>query len=45
VFAAGLFFMTVMLVVFGYAFSSADKTVEDRQLIDKIRNGGGIRKK
>jgi hypothetical protein len=37
VFGAGLFFMTVMLVVFAYAFSSADKTEDDRDLIQKIR--------
>jgi hypothetical protein len=37
VFAAGLFFLTVLLVVFLYAFSSADKTEEDKQLLNKIR--------
>jgi hypothetical protein len=37
VFGAGLFFMIVMLVVFAHAFTSADKTKEDRILIEKIR--------
>jgi uncharacterized protein involved in exopolysaccharide biosynthesis len=37
VFGAGLFFMTTMLVVFGHAFASGQKTDEDRELIKKIR--------
>jgi uncharacterized protein involved in exopolysaccharide biosynthesis len=36
VFGAGLFFMTTMLVVFGHAFASGQKTDEDRELIRKI---------
>jgi hypothetical protein len=36
VFGAGLFFMVVLLVVFGHAFSTAQKTEEDRLLIAKI---------
>jgi hypothetical protein len=45
VFALGLFFMIVMLVVFGHAFSSAEKTEEDRKLMEKISVEAGIRKK
>ncbi|HEX2960041.1 MAG TPA: Wzz/FepE/Etk N-terminal domain-containing protein [Chitinispirillaceae bacterium] len=37
VFGAGLFFMTMMLVVFGHAFASGQKTDEDRELIKKIK--------
>lgn len=37
VFGAGLFFMTMMIVVFGHAFASGQKTDEDRELIKKIR--------
>ncbi len=37
VFGAGLFFMTTMLIVFGHAFASGQKTDEDRELIKKIR--------
>ncbi len=37
VFAAGLFFMSVLWIVFAHAFSSAEKTPEDKTLIEKIR--------
>jgi hypothetical protein len=37
VLAAGLFFMAVMLVVFANAFSSAEKTAKDRELLQKIK--------
>lgn len=37
VFGAGLFFMVCLLVVFIQAFSSAEKTEEDKLLIEKIR--------
>jgi hypothetical protein len=37
VFGAGIFFLMIFLVVFSHAFSSADKTEEDRQLIIKIK--------
>jgi len=37
VFGFGLFFLSSLLVVFGHAFSSADKTEEDKLLIKKIK--------
>jgi LPS O-antigen subunit length determinant protein (WzzB/FepE family) len=37
VFGFGLFFLSCLIVVFFHAFSSADKTEEDKQLIEKIR--------
>jgi hypothetical protein len=37
VFGAGMFFITTMLVIFGHAFASGQKTDEDRELIKKIR--------
>lgn len=37
VFGAGLFFMVCSMVVFIQAFSSADKTDEDKKLLDKIK--------
>jgi hypothetical protein len=37
VFGAGLFFMVCLLVVFIQALSSADKTEEDKTLIEKIK--------
>ena len=37
VFGAGLFFIICLLVVLLHAFSSADKTEEDKQLIAKIK--------
>ncbi|MBN1604445.1 MAG: hypothetical protein JW915_22745 [Chitinispirillaceae bacterium] len=37
VFGAGLFFMTMMIVVFGHAFASGQKTEEDKELLKKIR--------
>jgi LPS O-antigen subunit length determinant protein (WzzB/FepE family) len=37
VFGAGLFFMTMMIVVFGHALASGEKTEEDRELIRKIK--------
>jgi hypothetical protein len=43
-FGAELFFMIVMLVVFAHAFTSADKTDEDRMLIKKIREEISIRR-
>jgi hypothetical protein len=36
-FSVGLFFMSVMLVVFAHAFFSSDKTEADRLLIDRIK--------
>jgi LPS O-antigen subunit length determinant protein (WzzB/FepE family) len=38
VFGFGLFFMICLVLVFGQAFSSAEKTEEDRQLLDKIKS-------
>jgi LPS O-antigen subunit length determinant protein (WzzB/FepE family) len=37
VFGAGLFFMTMMIVVFGHAFASGQKTEEDKELLRMIR--------
>lgn len=37
VFGAGLFFVMVMLVVFLHAFTSAEKSEEDRELLGKIK--------
>jgi uncharacterized protein involved in exopolysaccharide biosynthesis len=37
VFCFGLFFMVCLIVVFIQAFSSADKTEEDKQLLEKIK--------
>jgi LPS O-antigen subunit length determinant protein (WzzB/FepE family) len=37
VFGFGLFFVSCLFVVFGHAFSSADKTEEDKKLLEKIR--------
>jgi hypothetical protein len=37
VFCFGLFFMVCLIVVFIQAFSSADKTEEDKRLIEKIK--------
>ncbi|MGB7567062.1 MAG: Wzz/FepE/Etk N-terminal domain-containing protein [Chitinivibrionales bacterium] len=37
VFSFGLFFMTCLVLVFVQAFSSSDKTDEDRRLIEKIK--------
>jgi len=37
VFGFGLFFMICLFLVFGQAFSSAEKTEEDKQLLDKIK--------
>ncbi|MBD3420710.1 MAG: hypothetical protein GF398_11385 [Chitinivibrionales bacterium] len=37
VFGFGLFFITVLFVVFGHAFTSADKTEEDKLLLEKIK--------
>jgi LPS O-antigen subunit length determinant protein (WzzB/FepE family) len=37
VFAAGLFFISCLFVVFMQAFSSAEKTEEDRKLLDNIK--------
>ncbi len=37
VLGAGLFFLTVLIVIFIHAFSSSDKTEEDLQLIEKIK--------
>jgi hypothetical protein len=37
VFGAGLFFMVCLMVVFVQAFSSADKTDEDKKLLGKIK--------
>jgi uncharacterized protein involved in exopolysaccharide biosynthesis len=38
VFGFGMFFMICLVLVFGQAFSSAEKTEEDRQLLDKIKS-------
>jgi len=38
VFGFGMFFMVCLLFVFVQAFSSAEKTEEDRQLLDKIKS-------
>ena len=38
-FGAGMFFLTVLMVVFGHAFFSAEKTEEDRRLMDMIKEG------
>jgi hypothetical protein len=45
VFGAGLFFMTAILIVFAYAFTSAEKSAEDRNLIQNIRKELLLRKK
>ena len=37
VFGAGMFFISVVLIIFGYAISSAKKTEEDMLLIAKIK--------
>jgi len=37
VFSAGLFFCSLMIIIMMYAFSSAEKTEEDRLLIGKIK--------
>jgi LPS O-antigen subunit length determinant protein (WzzB/FepE family) len=37
VFGAGMFFMSCLAIVFGQAFSSAEKTKEDKTLIEKIK--------
>jgi hypothetical protein len=37
VFGFGLFFLTCLIIIFVYAFSAADKTEEDKKLIDKIK--------
>jgi hypothetical protein len=37
VFGFGLFFMVCLVLVFIQAFSSADKTEEDKQLLEKIK--------
>lgn len=37
VFGFGLFFLSCLIVVFIHAFSSSDKTEEDKDLIEKIR--------
>jgi hypothetical protein len=37
VFGFGMFFMTCLAFVFGQAFSSAEKTEEDKLLINKIK--------
>ena len=37
VFGFGFFFMAVLLVIFGHAFSSAEKTEEDKKLIERIK--------
>jgi len=37
VFGFGLFFVTTLLVVFGHALTSADKTEEDKRLIEGIK--------
>ena len=45
VFAAGLFFMSCLFVIFIQAFSSAEKTEEDRKLLDKIKRELFFRRK
>jgi hypothetical protein len=45
VFGFGLFFMGCMAVVFLHAFSSAGRTEEDRQLIEKIKREMAIGRK
>jgi LPS O-antigen subunit length determinant protein (WzzB/FepE family) len=37
VFGVGLFFLSCLFVVFFHAFSSADKTEEDKKLLEKIK--------
>jgi hypothetical protein len=37
VFGFGMFFMICLVLVFGQAFSSAEKTEEDKTLIEKIK--------
>jgi hypothetical protein len=37
VFGAGFFFMSILVAVFGHAFSSAAYTGEDRKLLDNLR--------
>lgn len=37
VFGAGLFFLSVIIIIFIHAFASAEKTEEDRLLIEKIK--------
>jgi LPS O-antigen subunit length determinant protein (WzzB/FepE family) len=37
VFGFGLFFLSCLLVIFTHAFSSADKTEEDKKLLEKIK--------
>lgn len=37
VFGFGLFFISCLLIIFGHAFSSANKTEEDKQLLNKIK--------
>lgn len=37
VFGAGMFFIVVVMVIFLHAFSSVEKTDEDRRLMDRIR--------
>jgi hypothetical protein len=45
VFAAGLFFVSCLFVIFIQAFSSAEKTEEDRKLLDKIKRELFFRRK
>jgi hypothetical protein len=45
VFGFGLFFLTVLGVVFGHAFGSSPKTEEDRKLIEGIKQEMRLRKK
>jgi hypothetical protein len=33
----GLFFIIILIILFSYAFSSSEKTIEDKQLIQKIK--------